>query len=438
MSRTWWISPYSQIILVALMCFCTVGIFNVMLSIGSNGLDSTLGNTSTVAVNTLFIFSGLLGGSVVNLLGPRLSLGISSLGYCFYAVSFYIYHKTGAWWPIILGGCILGLCAGVLWSAQGQIMLSYPTEGQKGLYVSIFWMIFNLGSVLGGFIPFGLNYDNKEAGVTPVTYLGLGAVMLFGSSISFLLAPIQDVIKDDGRPVLIHRYKSVGREAAAVFSMIKDWKMLCLLPLFLSSNWFYSYQFQVFNAEVFAIRTRSLNTVFYWFAQMVGALFLGKFLDNTRLNRSRKGLYAMIFIFVTSTCIWAGGLAFQLSYSIENNPYKTTKIDFTSKEWGPLLILYILYGVMDSMIQTLAYWVLGSLDNDPLVLSRYAGFYKAVQSGGAAISWGITTTDTPYLTQLLICWGIFEFSIPGLFLVIRSIRDTNVEYSYEHHNHTKL
>lgn len=58
---------------------------------------------------------------------------------------------------VIGSGAILGLCAGLLWTAQGSLMMAYPTEGQKGIFVGIFWAIFNLGGVVGSSVALGQN-----------------------------------------------------------------------------------------------------------------------------------------------------------------------------------------------------------------------------------------------------------------------------------------
>lgn len=52
----------------------------------------------------------------------------------------------------IFSGVFLGLCAGLLWTAQGTIMISYPNEAQKGRYFAWFWAIFNMGAVLGSLV----------------------------------------------------------------------------------------------------------------------------------------------------------------------------------------------------------------------------------------------------------------------------------------------
>jgi hypothetical protein len=49
---------------------------------------------------------------------------------------------------VISAGAILGICAGLLWTAQGSLMLAYPTEDQKGRFIGIFWGIFNIHSTV--------------------------------------------------------------------------------------------------------------------------------------------------------------------------------------------------------------------------------------------------------------------------------------------------
>ena len=61
---------------------------------------------------------------------------------------------------VIAAGAILGICAGLLWTAQGSLMLAYPTEDQKGKYIGIFWGVFNVGAVVGASISLGQNFHS--------------------------------------------------------------------------------------------------------------------------------------------------------------------------------------------------------------------------------------------------------------------------------------
>lgn len=42
-----------------------------------------------------------------------------------------------------------------------------------------------------------------------------------------------------------------------------------------------------------------------------------------------------------------------------------------------------------------------ALTNDPFTLARFAGFYKAIQSAGAAGSFGMDAVYTPFLNELV-------------------------------------
>jgi MFS family permease len=75
----------------------------------------------------------------------------------------------GAGWFVVTSGAILGVTAAFLWTAQGSLMLSYCTEAQKGLFISIFWAIFNLGAVVGSVVSFGQNFRST---VGPVKFNG--------------------------------------------------------------------------------------------------------------------------------------------------------------------------------------------------------------------------------------------------------------------------
>ena len=77
-----------------------------------------------------------------------------------------IHPNTGGY--VIAMGAVLGICAGLLWTAQGSLMLAYPTEQQKGKFIAIFWSIFNLGGVVGAAVSLGQNYNSTVRRPTPL------------------------------------------------------------------------------------------------------------------------------------------------------------------------------------------------------------------------------------------------------------------------------
>ena len=158
-------SPPSQLTLVALVCFLCPGMFNAVNGIGAGGqFDAKTSDNSNVAVYSTFSVFGFFAGTIANRLGIKLTLSLGGLGYVLYISSYLSYNHNQNEGFVIFAGAILGVCAGMLWAAQGAIMMSYPHEESKGRYISWFWMIFNLGAVIGGLyaLPFlAIRVSNK-------------------------------------------------------------------------------------------------------------------------------------------------------------------------------------------------------------------------------------------------------------------------------------
>lgn len=55
---------------------------------------------------------------------------------------------------------------------------------------------------------------------------------------------------------------------------------------------------------------------------------------------------------------------------------------------------------------------MGSLSNNSRKLANFAGFYKGLQSAGAAITWRIDGMDSPpsYMATFASCWGLLGAS----------------------------
>ncbi|KAJ1976098.1 hypothetical protein H4R34_004099 [Dimargaris verticillata] len=431
-------SALTQVIILGFVCFCCPGMFNALNSMGGAGqVDDNTGTNANVALYTTFAVFGLLGGGVNNLIGPRFTIFLGGLTYALYSGSFLYYNHTHQPVFSIVAGAILGIGAGLLWAAQGAVMMSYPTEDRKGAYIALFWVIFNLGGVLGGLIPFGLNFHGSAGPVNDGTYIGFLALEILGAILGLALAPPERVIREDGTNVEL-RKEPVFSEFLQVLKLFTNKWMLALTPAFFVSNFFYTYQFNVVNGALFNTRTRGFNSVFYWGSQMVGAFFLGKLLDNTRLTRKKRGAYGLFIAFGGFMAVWLGGLFLQLQFTRDTpetdkyNPHNT--IDFTdsARAAGPI-ILYVCYGLMDAIFQTFCYWLMGTLTNDMTTLSRFSGYYKGVQSAGAAVAWRIDAVGTPFLTQLIVNWALLAVSLPVMFVVVWRIRDTS-QHDLVHQN----
>ncbi len=146
-------SPPFQLGLVAFVCFLCPGMFNAVNGLGAAGqVDPYDINNANIAVYSTFSVVGFLAGSIANRIGLKLTLGLGGFGYFLYVASILSYNHNKNAGFLIFAGAVLGVCAGMLWTAQGAVMMSYPPEKSKGKYISWFWMIFNLGAVIGSLV----------------------------------------------------------------------------------------------------------------------------------------------------------------------------------------------------------------------------------------------------------------------------------------------
>ena len=146
-------SPQVQLVIVAIVCFLCPGMFNALTGMGGGGNENaTAADDANTALYSTFAVIGFTAGTFTNVLGVKTTLSLGGLGYCVYVASFLCYDYTQNIGFCVFAGALLGVCAGLLWCAQGTIMMSYPPEESKGRYISWFWMIFNLGAVIGALV----------------------------------------------------------------------------------------------------------------------------------------------------------------------------------------------------------------------------------------------------------------------------------------------
>ncbi|KAF8379875.1 hypothetical protein HHK36_027340 [Tetracentron sinense] len=283
-----------------------------------------------------------------------------------------------------------------------------------------------MGGVIGGLIPFILNYHRIEASsVNDATYIVFMCFMSAGTLLSLAILHPRRVVRDDGTHCTNTEYSNVSTEAIEVLKLFLNWKMLLIVPAAWASNFFYSYQFNNVNGALFNLRTRGLNNVFYWGAQMLGSVGIGYVLDFSFESRRMRGFVGIGIVGVLGTAIWGGGLVNQLTYSHDDLP---EKLDFKSsgEAFAGPFVLYFSYGLLDAMFQSMVYWVIGALADDSETLSRYAGFYKGVQSAGAAVAWQVDTHKVSLLSQLIVNWSLTTLSYPLLVvLIMLAVKDGN-------------
>ncbi|CAN1170446.1 UNC93-like protein 2 [Linum perenne] len=417
-------SPKTQIILLGLVYFCCAGMYKAFSGMGGGGqLDPTASNNANTATYITFAVFSFVGGGLFNIIGPRVMLPVGCTTYVLFTLAFlyYNHHPTEA--VIVVAGGLIGVGGGLMWAVQGAIMTTYPPAAQKGTYISIFWAIFNFGGVIGGLIPFTLNYNSTAPSVGDGTYIGFTIFMGIGTLISFAILPPAKVIRDDGSRCTEIKRSNVSKESLEILKLFSNWRMILITPAALASNFYYTYQFNDVNAIRFNIRTRGLNNVVYWGAQMIGSFGIGYVLDFSLKSRRNRGFIGIAIFGVLGTAIWGAALANQLGYSFEDLP---EKLDFknSGKKFAGPFIIYFWFGFLDAVFQSMVYWVIGAMATDSEVLSRYVGFYKGIQCVGAAVAWQLDTKKVPMIWQLAVNWFLTTLSYPVLvFLVMWAVKD---------------
>ncbi|KAL0950518.1 hypothetical protein HGRIS_007327 [Hohenbuehelia grisea] len=426
--------PVTQIALLGFVCFMGPGLFNALNGLGAGGqVDSATSANANAALYATFAFAAFFAGSINNKLGSRLTLLLGSTGYALYIGSYLamnIHPNAGGF--VIAAGAILGICAGLLWTAQGSLMLAYPTESQKGKYIGLFWTIFNLGGVVGAAVSLGQNFHSEANAVGNGTYIGFLVLTLIGVTIPMLMADPHKMIRTDGTKVTTPRHPSWKVEIYGLWVALKtDPMILLLFPMFFASNWFYTWQFNEYNGALFNIRGRSLNNLVYWMSQIIGSVAIGFVLDKQNLRRRVRAFtgWAILLAMVFVVHIWA--YFYQKNYTRESIPADAVKMDIHDHGYAGRLWLYIFCGLLDAMWQTTTYWLMGAMSNDPAKLAHFTGFYKSIQSAGAAGVWRADAVKRPYMGIFVSTWVLLVagliFSLPMIHLRVKDHTDIEDE-----------
>ncbi|KKA19396.1 Uncharacterized protein T310_6643, partial [Rasamsonia emersonii CBS 393.64] len=378
------------------------------------------------ALYSTFAVVGFFAGTIVNRLGVRLALSFGGIGYCIYAISLLVSVHASVAGFNIFAGALLGVCAGMLWTAQGTIMLSYPTEQQKGRYFAWFWSIFNIGACIGSLIPLGENiHVTSNKTVSDGTYIAFIVLMFVGACLALFLCDANKIIRSDGTKVVLMKNPSWKSEFIGLYQTVKaEPGVILLFPMFWASNWFYTYQQNAINAAHFDTRTKALNDFLYWFAQIVAASTYGPLLDLKYFRRTVRAKAALFALFALTMIIYGGGYAWQKGYTRETvNAPDFVPTDWTTPGYVGPMFLYFFYGFYDAVWQATVYWFMGALSNSGRKTANYVGFYKGIQSAGAAVMWSLDSNKLSYMAEFASNWGLLCGALvvasPVIFLRIK-------------------
>ncbi|KIJ50116.1 hypothetical protein M422DRAFT_245919 [Sphaerobolus stellatus SS14] len=215
-------------------------------------------------------------------------------------------------------------------------------------------------------------------------------------------------------------YLTWKQQLQAFTKVYSNWRIMILIPMFYCANIPYYYQQNSVNGATFTIRSGSLNSALYWLAQVFGGLFIGCVLDIPSLRRSNRAKLGWVIAFVLTFAIYGGGFAFQKW--ADQRPKSFLDFSDVSEFVGPCF-LYICYGMYDALFQSLCYWTMGALSNDPYTIARYVTLYKTFQASGGAMAWRINALHKPAMTRCAMSWGLLAAALVIAFLALWTIKE---------------
>jgi hypothetical protein len=231
------------------------------------------------------------------------------------------------------------------------------------------------GSMIGAIIAFALTLHSSGSRVPDSVYIIFIIFQCCSITFAVLLCPMDKLVRPDGTKIAKFDHISVRESLSGLVKVLKDWRILIMLPTFFSAEAFMVLQSSL-NAYAYNLRTRSLNNILINVIQFPFAFGLAYLvLDNERLgSRKRRGLIAVLFdtIWITGTyiaqTIWLSSWKFDKTVAGPN-------IDYTDNSYPGALIIYLCYGAQYGIFQNTVLWVLGSLSNDPFILGNYSGLF---------------------------------------------------------------
>ncbi|KAH8549485.1 hypothetical protein BGW37DRAFT_469008 [Umbelopsis sp. PMI_123] len=422
-------NPYTQNIIGGSVLFCTVGIYLALTGLGAGGGKPTaqqVASTTNAVLYALFTCTGFFGGTLLNTIGPKYTLALGAFGYPVYVSGLWYYDSTGNEWFPLLGGAILGISAGWLWTAVGFIQFAYGEEKDKGFYIATQLLMAACGSTVGGLIAFGINFNIITASGVPES-VDIAFVVIQMSAVLLALVCVikpSQVVRKDGRHIAIFKAPNVVEEFTGCLRLLKDPKILMLLlPMFCTEI---TLSFvPTINAYAFNLRTRSLNNVLYNAIQIPTCLLYSRVLDNTRFRRRVRGMTGLAISSSLIITSWVITLVMLKRYNIENN-IPSPNYDWTDPEFAGLTIQYLIFGCLYALHHMLVQWILSSWTNDPTQLARYAGLFKGILSAGLCVGFGLESAGVSYWAQACFQMSLQFISLPILlYLIFKYTKDTN-------------
>ena len=229
---------------------------------GSRPSNIPIVDRINVVSGSLISAFAFIGGSLINKIGPRLTLTIGVSGYPLYTGALWFLDRgEGVSFPYFAAVCH-GICAALFYSTAGYVVSTYSPENERGRYIGFSWVANAIGSIVGSSIVLAITASREphESGVPSSVYVAIVCIQSLGVFVAVILADPKTVTRNDGR--LIARFTHLTWKAevrALMATLLHPRTLLVGLALF-SCQMPYVFSGSI-NATYYNARTRSLVNV---------------------------------------------------------------------------------------------------------------------------------------------------------------------------------
>lgn len=335
-----------------------------------------MANTSNGVVYGVFVFSALLAGTVLNTLGPRLTMLMGITGYPIYVGAMWYFDVYGNIWYPVLAGAILGISGGCLWTTAAFVSSAYSDEKHRGVWRAMQWTGNITGAFVGSCIALGITWDSDSLGVPHTVYIIFIVIHCVSVTLALFLLPADQLRRPDGTALALLKPITMWESLKLTASLFKDWRILIMIPAMTAPEMFFPFQSSM-NAYAFSLRTRVLNSLLNNLIQIPITMFMGFLLDTERIGSRRK----RAFYGITFDAIWITGA--YIAQTVWLSSWKFDRevpgpsIDVNDSAYPGAIVIYMFFAAQYGIFQNVVLYILGSLTNDPRKSAATSGLFVA-------------------------------------------------------------
>ncbi|KAJ1095929.1 hypothetical protein NDU88_001079 [Pleurodeles waltl] len=404
--------------LLIFTAFSTCG--NLAQTVTNSVTNSTFtgsGYYSLAVIYGVFSVSQLMAPPWVALLGPRISLILSGAFYSGYAAAL----TTPRNWSFYPTSVLLGVAAGVLWTAQGLFLTANSSSHNIHKNTGIFWALLQCSSVFGNlYVYLALDGKSSISDKDRRTLLGtLSIISLVGTALLvFLQKPeSQEEPINEGEDLLLEAevisketvassFKEASTELGVLWRLLcsKSTALLCISMIYTGLELaFYSgvYGTSIGATQAFGSSAKALiglSGMLISFGEIAGGGIFGFLCKNSHFRRMSVLLLGLVVHLVAFSLIFLNLPG--------DAPVVGKDGTWTSPAFNPsvgiALACSLLLGFGDGCFNTQLYSLLSALyrDNSPSVFV----LFRFIQSLSAAVA-------LLYSGSLLLPWQLFIMTL---------------------------